>query len=78
MQKSYQQDKKQTGKVVIEQDLCTGCGLCIRVCSKQVLEIKNSINARGYHPISMVKKGCNGCALCALMCPHVAIVEVWR
>ena len=78
MQKSEQKGKKQSGKIVIEQDLCTGCSLCVAICPKQVLALDTTINARGYHPIKMAKEGCTGCALCARMCPHAAIVEVWR
>lgn len=78
MQKSDQQNKKQTGKIVIEQNLCTGCGLCVEVCPKEVLALDSGINAKGYHFVSMTRKRCSGCALCAQMCPHAAIVEVWR
>jgi 2-oxoglutarate ferredoxin oxidoreductase subunit delta len=26
-------------KVTIEQDLCTGCGICVAMCPRQILEI---------------------------------------
>jgi 2-oxoglutarate ferredoxin oxidoreductase subunit delta len=27
----------------------------------------------GYHPAQLVKDGCTGCAICAIVCPDAAI-----
>ena len=38
-------------KVTINQDRCKGCGLCVSVCPKQVLELnKAKLNRKGYNP----------------------------
>ena len=58
----------------IEKDRCKGCGLCVDVCPKKVLEISAEVNTKGYFP-AKVEKGprCIGCRMCAIMCPDVAI-----
>ena len=62
-------------KVMINELLCKGCGLCVRACPKGVLALsKTKLNARGYHPAEPVNPdACIGCASCARTCPDVAI-----
>ena len=66
------------GNVVIDQELCKGCELCIAFCPKRVISVSGKLNAAGYAPASFNNNGeCTGCAVCALVCPEVAI-EVYR
>ena len=60
-------------------DKCKGCGLCIKVCPKNVLALAtDKINAKGHHPFEAVNKdACIGCAFCATMCPD-CIIKVER
>lgn len=62
-------------KVMINELLCKGCGLCVRACPKGVLALsKTKLNAKGYHPAEPVDpESCIGCASCARTCPDVAI-----
>ncbi len=62
-------------KVMINELLCKGCGLCVRACPKGVLALsKEKLNAKGYHPAEPVNpENCIGCASCARTCPDVAI-----
>ncbi len=62
-------------KVTIFEDQCKGCGLCVRACPKNVLEIaKSHLNAKGYYPAEVVRQeDCIACRSCALTCPDVAI-----
>ncbi len=59
---------------LIEKDRCKGCGLCVAVCPKKVLEISNEVNAKGYFPAFQARpEDCVKCAICCTMCPDVAI-----
>ena len=66
-------------KVTFKEDLCKGCGLCVDVCPKNVLELSpNKINKKGHKPVEAVREeSCIGCAFCATMCPD-CIIKVER
>jgi nitroreductase/NAD-dependent dihydropyrimidine dehydrogenase PreA subunit len=51
----------------VDTDKCTGCGLCVRVCSAYVLEVrdKKAVVARG--------EGCFACGHCWAVCPEEAV-----
>lgn len=58
----------------IEIDRCKGCGLCVAVCPKKVLEIASEVNTKGYFPAFQARPDdCIHCAICCNMCPDVAI-----
>ena len=70
-------------KVTINENLCKGCGLCVRACPKGIIELskakinalaKDKLNAKGYHPSVVANpEACIGCASCARTCPDVVI-----
>jgi 2-oxoglutarate ferredoxin oxidoreductase subunit delta len=62
-------------KVTFNSDLCKGCGLCVAVCPKKILQIaKDKINAKGHSPAEIIdQEKCIACAFCATMCPDCVI-----
>ncbi len=62
------------GAVIIVEDRCKGCGYCIAYCPRDVLELSDRYNAKGYRP-PRVKKAdaCVNCHYCEIICPDFAI-----
>ena len=66
------------GTVVIDQERCKGCGLCVAFCPQDVLAYSDEYNRSGYNSVHMKEPElCTGCAFCAQTCPDIAI-EVYR
>lgn len=63
-------------EVIIHQDLCKACGLCIAYCPKKVLEVGTYINKLGYIATKYVGEGCIGCGTCFYVCPEPGAVTV--
>jgi 2-oxoglutarate ferredoxin oxidoreductase subunit delta len=63
------------GKVIVKEEECKGCGLCVNACPKKVLKLsEQKLNIRGYHPVEVIQAElCIGCASCARMCPDVVL-----
>ena len=58
----------------IDGERCKGCGLCVTVCPKNVLEIHTKGNTKGYFPAYQARpEDCIHCTACCIMCPDVAI-----
>jgi 2-oxoglutarate ferredoxin oxidoreductase subunit delta len=65
-------------KIIIDQERCKGCELCIPVCPKHIIIMSENFNKKGYHSAEQINpEECTGCAFCALTCPDVAI-EVFK
>jgi len=63
-----------TGKPIINVERCKGCGLCIRVCPKKILEMSKVTNGQGVnYPICNDESSCIACTFCATMCPDCVI-----
>ena len=66
------------GRVVFDEERCKGCELCTTVCPRKIIMMKETRNAQGYRPATVLEmEKCTGCAVCAQMCPDV-VIEVWR
>jgi len=59
----------------IDSHACKGCGLCVSVCPKKILELNtNDLNEKGYAPAAMTDASqCILCGFCTTICPDVAI-----
>jgi len=55
----------------IDQDLCIGCGLCIKTCSFSAIEAE-TIEGLGVRAKN-ISALCKGCGVCAVACPQQAI-----
>lgn len=75
----YAESRLLMAKVVINTEYCKGCELCTTACVKKLLTIGQEFNKNGCYAVQYrdEENECTGCALCAEMCPDVAI-EVWK
>jgi 2-oxoglutarate ferredoxin oxidoreductase subunit delta len=63
-------------KIIIDEDFCKGCGLCIVACPHKLITLGQKFTKQGY-PLAQISENdqltCNSCTACARMCPDVAI-----
>ncbi len=61
------------GRVIIDEDRCKGCALCVPACPPEILRMsEDRFNAKGYRPVEDINpEACTGCSLCAIVCPDV-------
>ena len=59
------------GDVVIDKELCKGCGLCIDACPTKILAFSTEVNQKGYLYATKIEDNCTGCSSCATVCPDV-------
>ena len=68
------QDK---GIIHILKDRCKGCAFCVEYCPKDVLQMSEEYNVKGYHPPYVENsEDCVDCHLCEMLCPEFAIFVV--
>ena len=61
--------------VIVADERCKGCGLCVDVCAPHALELdERFVNAMGHHVVRLVDPdACTSCAKCARVCPDAAL-----
>ena len=64
--------------VVVREDECKGCGLCVEVCPEDVLFQQSHFNRLGYHPAGYRGEGCIGCGFCFYQCPEPGAITVYK
>jgi 2-oxoglutarate ferredoxin oxidoreductase subunit delta len=58
----------------IDESVCKGCGLCVFYCPKDVLQLADKMNQKGYNVAEVINlSDCTGCRLCDIACPDFAI-----
>ena len=61
-------------KIVIEEERCKGCQLCVQFCPPRVLAMSTRLTSRGFYTVELIdEERCTSCAACALVCPDVVI-----
>lgn len=65
-------------KIIVNEQLCKGCSLCIPSCPQNIIVVSERFNANGYKCVEQInEEKCTACKLCAIMCPESAI-EVYK
>lgn len=57
-------------EIHLNREWCKGCGICVDVCPRQVLEMEGGL------PMVIQVERCNGCQLCEIHCPDLALCVV--
>ena len=61
-------------EVVVLEDFCKGCGLCIEFCEQGKLSLRHKPDRRGIRVAEVrAEADCTGCLQSATMCPDAAI-----
>lgn len=56
-------------KVLVNEDRCKECGICVDACPKNAIKFSDTINLNGYRPVKVDDDMCIGCGICYTMCP---------
>lgn len=59
--------------VLVDENRCKACGLCVSVCPKNVISIDKTVITKYGKGCASVSEGCIGCGTCYLVCPDIAI-----
>lgn len=61
-------------KVIFNDTLCKGCGLCANACPKKILKQSDRVNDKGYKVYECEDaKKCIACGFCYTVCPDCVI-----
>lgn len=70
------------GVAIVDKEKCTSCGMCMKACPKNLIElvpydlsyvVSCSSKDKGPDVMKVCKSGCIGCGICAKNCPNGAV-----
>lgn len=65
-------------KIIIDQNRCKGCFLCVKFCPKGLIKESVKLNKQGLHFVEFdLNGGCIGCMQCAVICPD-GCIQVYK
>lgn len=62
--------------VVVDENRCKACGLCVDVCPKKIMIIDGKKITPYGRGCAVCLQGCIGCGRCATVCPDVSITII--
>jgi NAD-dependent dihydropyrimidine dehydrogenase PreA subunit len=71
-------DKRDRGRLRVDDDECKGCGLCVEACPPRVINLTDRLNHNGFRTAEYAGAGCTGCGICFLACPEPGAITVFR
>lgn len=72
MEKTAVKKRAPAKRVNIREEICKGCKLCVYYCPDKALDVQETFNAKGCHPVKW-KGPCSLCGRCYIICPHGAV-----
>jgi 2-oxoglutarate ferredoxin oxidoreductase subunit delta len=61
-------------RIVILEDLCKGCGICLDFCPAKILKTSSRMTKKGtFAPEVTDPSKCTACRICQYYCPDLAI-----
>jgi 2-oxoglutarate ferredoxin oxidoreductase subunit delta len=71
------QKKRRTATILIDDQFCKGCNLCLQVCPQKLFSKGEKRSRGGYRmPEIPDTEKCSGCLLCEMTCPDLALTVV--
>lgn len=67
-----------SGWVTIDQEKCTGCGMCVVVCPVGGIVASGSTNTSGYPTVRFAGEACRADRLCLRACPEMGTIQVYH
>ncbi len=61
--------------VYVDANLCKGCSLCVTACPRDVMQMTQEVNKKGFNVAEAVEEErCVRCGICQRTCPDFAIL----
>jgi 2-oxoglutarate ferredoxin oxidoreductase subunit delta len=65
---------RKRGIIHVNSTYCTGCGICVAFCPRNVLELSPELNHKGAYVVYAARpEDCTPCRQCEIFCPDFAI-----